>query len=61
MKAHLKILKILDEYRQNGLKRDHLKTENLPYKPLYFSPRSKHSVAYISINILSDRAEFCQY
>ena len=34
-------LTILDEYCQNGLKYDNLKTENLPYKPLYFSPGSK--------------------
>ena len=34
------VLKIVDEYRQNGLKYDHLKAEIFPYKPLHFSPGS---------------------
>ena len=32
---------ILDQYRQNCPKYNSLKTENLPYKPLYFSHGSK--------------------
>ena len=35
------MLAILGEYRQNRLNYDHLKTNDLPYKPLYFSPGSK--------------------
>ena len=36
------MLTILVEYCQNGMKFNHLKTGNLPYKPLYFSTGSKH-------------------
>jgi len=36
------VLKILDEYFQKGRKYNHLKTENLPYKPLYLSAGSEH-------------------
>ena len=36
-------LTILYEYCQNALKCDHLKTENLPYNPLYLSSGSKRS------------------
>ena len=35
------VLTILDKYCQKGMKYYHLKTENLPQKPLYFSPGSK--------------------
>ena len=67
---------ILDEYCQNGLKYDHLKTENLLYSPLYFSPGSerlepdtKYSdligttsvFNYLYLNHYdSDRAKLCQ-
>ena len=70
------VLKVLNEYFQNGLKYNHLKTENLPYKPLYFSPGSKplepaskysDLIGTISAfnclyhdHYLSDRAEICQ-
>ena len=36
-----RVLRILYEYCQSRLTYDHLKTESLPYKPLYFSPGSK--------------------
>ena len=71
------VLTILVEHCQNGLKYDHLKTENLPYKPLYFSPGSKHLEpdskysdligAMSAFNCLyldhhfSDQADICQY
>ena len=41
MTQNSNVLTILDDYRENGLKYDHLKTEVLPYNPLYFSPGSK--------------------
>ena len=34
------MLIISDEFRQNGLKYNHLKTEILPHNPLYLSPGS---------------------
>ena len=37
-----RVLVILDEYCQNGLKYDHLKTDNLPYNALSISPGPKH-------------------
>ena len=61
------VLTILDECCQSLLKYNHLKTENMPWKPLHISPGSKrleliantviseeaylHSTAYILINI----------
>ena len=36
------MLRMLYEYCQNRLKYDHLKTENLLWKPMYFSPGSTH-------------------
>ena len=47
------------------MKYDHLTIENLPYKPVYFSPASKrcwelfqHSIAYISVIIVQIKLKF---
>ena len=36
------VFSIFGEYCQNGIKYDHLTIANLPYRPLYYSPGSKH-------------------
>ena len=36
-----RLLTILGEYFQNRLNYGHLKTKDLPYKPVYFSPGSE--------------------
>ena len=68
------MLTIFGEYYQNGMKRNHLTIEDLPYKPLYFSPCSKRlepaskysdligtisrSIAYISVIIFQIELRF---
>ena len=71
------MLTILGDYYENGMQNDHVTTENMPYKPLYFSLGSKHLepastysdlIGTMSVfnclyllHYFSDRAESCQY